>query len=176
MESWGGEQRYKKHSIQFPPTHELCILRNLWLGEEGNELSIDLDPVDEVGIHVTPPVGNLSAEIERLQILLTGAAWRRMRELGGILTGDKGTQPKRLDEEAFIFVSSDEMAAWLFFLPSVGGGKELTLTQLQQLFVVRGVTSGVDWELLKRISECEQRYFRLFTIACGVPSLRGDRR
>lgn len=104
------------------------------------------------------------AEGEPLMRALGTAAEKRQASLA--------TQAE-LDEEAFLYLDGRRLMAWLLLFPPVGGGARMTIRHLYRELVRGGVVSGVDRKLLEGLPELEERYFRLFPIACGTPAVDG---
>ena len=157
--------------IEFPPEHDLCRLRALWLGTEGqaNAMRVSLWP-DEFGPEPMIRGKHLYKEKERLKILLTYTAHRRMEQISGQAAGGAVEQ---MDEAAYIFLSEDKMTAWLFLFPPVGKGKQLTNAQLCQTVAEYHVENGVDWEALMKLPQPPGRWFQLFPIARGTAPVPG---
>lgn len=156
--------------MEFPPDHDLCKLRAQWLGTEGqgHAMRLNIWP-DEFG-PVPVDGGRVLKEKERLKILLTYTAHMRVKQISGSTAG--GTEAQ-MDEAAYIFLSEDEMAAWLFLFPPVGQGKRLTNAQLCQTVAEYKVKSGVSWQLLLKLPDPPHRWFRLFPIARGTAPTPG---
>lgn len=163
-----GEREGCACAITFPPGHALCRLRELWTGERTGALVLDLLPSEEE--QALLPEEKRSEEREALRDALSELAEERADR---VLDEPFQSPPSDLDELAFVHVSGDEMLAWLFLLPPIERGRELTVTQLQQALVRQGVTSGVDWRLLRGLTDEPDRYFRLFPVARGTAPVRG---
>lgn len=111
----------------------------------------------------------LSREAQRLWLLLTRAAHARIEAISAIPT----QSPVDLDEDPFVYISSDGMAAWLFLFPAIGQGKQLSPARLHQTLMRHGVTTGVNWTLLWKFATLPQRCFLFFPIAQGTAPLPG---
>lgn len=155
--------------IVFPPEHPLCQLRTLWSGEADSSEPLRLSLLSDEYDHLPLLGESLPREIQRLRRLLTDTARARM---GQIIHG--GPSLVDLDERALVFVTRDEMLAWLFLLPPVGQGQALSGSQLQQALLQYGVTSGIHWKVLRRLHDLPQRWFRLLPIAQGTAAMDGQ--
>lgn len=157
--------------VSFSPDHALCRLRTFCSGRNQQDLPLKLDLLHGDSLCETPlPAQTLAGEGDRLTAFLSGAARARLE---GITAALSSPLPD-LDETALVFVSADEMAAWLLPLPPVGQGAELSTPQLCKILIEHGVVHGIDWGLLRRLSACPQRYFQLFLIARGTPPTPGQ--
>lgn len=81
--------------------------------------------------------------------------------------------PIAMDAFPMVYVTSDHMAAWLVIFPPVGQGRPLDGDMLEDALAEHGVTYGVDTELLRRLPDAPDRYFRLFMAAKGTPVVHG---
>lgn len=79
----------------------------------------------------------------------------------------------RMDLEKFVevFVSDDEMSADIFVSPELGD-YQLDIRNLAQFIVERGITVGIDDDLLQEILD-KKNYGELITIAKGVEAYEG---
>lgn len=164
------EQQLTSLEVEFPPGHDMCRLRALWLGTEGqgHAMRLNIWP-DEFG---PAPIAGKSQfrEKERLEILLTYTAHMRAKQ---IFDGAAEGSQVQIDEEAYVFLSEDEMAAWLFLFPPVGEGRRLTNAQLCQMMDEYKIKYGVNWDFLMKLPEPPHRWFRLFPVACGKAPIPG---
>lgn len=163
-ESGGSDPKYE---IVFSPEHVLCQLWAIWAGQEvqGQSLQLRLMP-EETGQPF--PVSDPAREAKRIQVLLTHIAKVRVGQLAAHAD---------VDEMAIVIPALNEMMAWLFLLPPVGQGAQLSASQLHQALLRRGITFGINWNALCSISDCPHRYFYLFPIAFGkapVPGRDGE--
>lgn len=153
-----------EYDIVFSPDHDLSKLWVIWTGQEvlGQSLRLSLLPEgsDQQSFQVKDP----ECEIRRIQTLLTHMARVRVKQVLAHVTAD---------ELAVVFPSEDEMIAWMFLFPPIGKGQQLTSSQLNQALQRRGVTYGVNWNMLCGMSESSQRNFHLFPIAVGKAPVPG---
>lgn len=157
-------------SIVFSPGHALCRLWELWSGKPQQELSTDITLLPDGSGCACLTVEDLGREKEHLRQCVTQAAQQRLQAI----SPDSPQSPKTsLDEAAFVFLSSDEMAAWLLLFPPVGQGRELTMSRLEQILAAQGVVSGINCRLLCKVSLRPQPYFQLIPIACGTAPVPG---
>ena len=152
-----------RYEIVFPAEHVLCQLWAVWTGQgaQGQSLRLSLAP-EETGQPV--PLNDPARETKRIQVLLTHIAKARVSQLAAHVDAD---------EMAVVIPALNEMMAWLFLLPPVGQGKQLSASQLHQALLRRGVTYGINWNVICGISDCIHRYFYLFPIAFGKAPVPG---
>ena len=156
--------------MEFPPDHDLCKLRALWLGTEGKRYAMRLNLwPDEFG-PVPVAENRLLKEKGRLKVLLTYTAHKRLKQIPGSAAGGSEAH---LDEAAYIFLSEDEMAAWLFLFPPMGQGRRLSNAELCRTVAEYEVKNGVNWEQLLELPDPPHRWFRLFPIARGTAPIPG---
>lgn len=153
-------------TILLPPDHPLCRLRDL--SREGGEESLSLCLFPEESGIPRGIVKNLSCEVGIMKLSLAHAAEKRLR----LVSPDQAAQPDA-DEQVYLYLSCDRMAAWVMLFPPTGGGKTLTVPQLQRTLLQRGVIFGIDQPLLRQLPGREDRFFRLFPIAWGLPPTDG---
>lgn len=155
--------------IALPDDHVLYKLWDLWRDgvDVGPPPKLDFAPEDP---KVELPVTNLSHEKGVLRQDLAFQAGLRLRH--AVVHPDDQPAPV-LDEMVLIHLSADQLAAWILLLPPIGGGRQLTAAQIKQALVQKGVTFGVDEQLLARLPSHPQKYFHLFFIAHGIPAIQG---
>ena len=147
----------------FYPDHDLCKLWSLWSGLSCQDAPLRLEQFFEQSSQLA--VAQFSSKDKyRLWDFLTAAARKRIESISAISV----YAPLDLDEEAFIFFSGNEMDAWLFLFPPMGQGKQLSPSQIHKILAHQGVTFGVDWMRLWKLSSVTQRYFQLFPMAHGA--------
>ncbi len=83
------------------------------------------------------------------------------------------TPPFQLDALPLIYVTANQLAAWLVVFPPIGEGKELDLEMLASILKESGVSYGLDKELLDSLPNAKDRYFHLFLIAQGREVVHG---
>lgn len=151
------------YSISFPPEHKLCNLWRLWanIPEPTACLQVCVSYGDDQARELPPE--KLERDRQRIQHALgyIGKAYvDKVCRLNPL-------EPHGLDEAVFIIMSGDEMDAWLFLLPPVKAGAELTVAQIHKCLLQQGIRVGIDWQSLCEIAKCQQRYFQLFHVAGG---------
>ena len=149
--------------ITFSAGQALWKLYQLWQGGDETPLRLSLlsgeDPCNAL-------LGdNLPREHQRLQLLLNDAAQARLEALSA--------SPDALDERALVFLTRDELAAWLFLFPAVGQGRALTNARLQQALLRHNITTGIRWDTLRQLPTLSQRHFRMVPIAVGTAPIPG---
>lgn len=158
-------QELPEEELSFPDGHCFHRLYTLWRGNEEEKgerpfLTLWEDPQQTCPLSAR----ELQAEGARLIQALGAAAEKRWKSLA---------EQKALDEGAFLYLDEGRLMAWLLLFPPVGGGEHLTIRHLYRELVCCGVVSGVNRQLVERLPELEERYFRLFPIACGKPAVDG---
>lgn len=86
----------------------------------------------------------------------------------------KEAEPVVLDARPCFFLSADKLYAWVFVLPPVGAGEELSRDMLYRAMVQQGISYGVNTRLADRLSHDEHKYFTLYPIAKGKPAFDGE--
>ncbi len=81
--------------------------------------------------------------------------------------------PVSIDALPMVFVSSNKLAAWILVFPPVGEGKPADGELLERALKEKGVSFGTDEELLKKLPEEGDCYFRLILAAKGQPAADG---
>ena len=111
----------------------------------------------------------LTRELSRLRTAIDGAASSRAAQL-----------PKTLDDpcpnvdaRAAVFMTRDQLAAWILAYPPIGEGQELTREMLSKAMSDSGIQYGVDEALLDGLPERRDRYFHLFPLAQGEAAVHG---
>ncbi len=75
--------------------------------------------------------------------------------------------PLMMDALPLVYITEDQLAAWLIVFPPVGEGRELEQSMLEKVLEESNVCFGVDTELMESLSDKQDRYFHLFLIAKG---------
>lgn len=78
-----------------------------------------------------------------------------------------------LDAMAEVFLTEDEMSAWLFIYPPSGQGQEADSELLQNALNEKKVTYGVEDGLLERVAKDKKKYFQLYLVAEGKQPIDG---
>lgn len=149
--------------LVIPPGHDLQTLYTLWHGSDAPlHLSLLSEEVDCSAL-----LGDsLPREHQRLLLLLGDAARNRLEILRA--------SPEALDEAVVVFLTRNELAAWLFLFPAVGQGRELSNNQIQQMLLRSNVTAGICWKTLRQLHELPNRHFRMIPIALGKAQVPGQ--
>ena len=144
--------------LVFPPEHNLCRLRTLW------------DPSSAAQpLHMNLASDPVSAA--HLRILLNQAA--QMRLQSAFPNGPH--QPMAdLEEGALVYLPDDQMSAWLVLFPPTGKGERLSFPKLCHILATHNIVSGINWPLLRHISNEPDRYFRPLPIAMGTAPVGGE--
>lgn len=157
------------------PVHQLYNLRR----KEAGYLPTPRFCLDEDGVL---PEEMVEREKNRLRTVLTGKCAARLKQARGQSKQGRGGKKKEETEEdgplaldalPCFFISSDKLYAWVFALPPVGPGEELSKERLYQGLAEQGIFYGLDTQLADRLSRDEDRYFHLFLIARGKPAFDG---
>lgn len=153
-----------KGDLVFPPEHELSLLWSICSRERREEdMRLTLCPEEEQQLPLDEE--RLAQESMRAHVFLTQVARVRLRQMADGVSAD---------EAAVVFLSSDSMVAWMFFLPPVGEGKQLRASQIHQVLSQRGVVYGIRWNTICEMCECSNRYFHMFVLACGKAPVPGE--
>lgn len=112
---------------------------------------------------------NLTKEMSRLRTAIDGAASSRVAQLPK--TPDDPCP--NVDARVAVFMTRDQLAAWLFAYPPIGEGQELSKEMLNKAISDSGIQYGVDQALLDSLPEKGDRYFNLFPIAQGEAAVHG---
>ncbi len=156
-------------SMGFAAHSPLCALRGMWQGQQPESLEITLPSGPWQALEAK---SNVPLEGGRFQAALTRAAFARLSRLSERSPLYAG---ENLDGQAVVHLSHEDMVAWIFLLPPVGQGRELSSDDLLQALIEKGVTQGIDLEFLCRLPRMENRYFTPFPVAMGrVPSQGKD--
>ncbi len=83
------------------------------------------------------------------------------------------TQEPALDALPYVFISADKMEAWLLIFPPVGQGKEADKEMLEEALAGKGITFGIEEELIAGIIDASEKYFHIFTAAKGEAAIQG---
>lgn len=83
------------------------------------------------------------------------------------------TQEPALDALPYVFISADKMEAWLLIFPPVGQGKEADKEMLEEALAGKGITFGIEEELISGIIDASEKYFHIFTAAKGKAAIQG---
>lgn len=187
-------------SLQLPLQHPIHNLWTLWTEQKGlapfPELCLEGPP----GHREVFSKIELEGELRRLSKLITSTAEARLKEAvpkepeaaaGQDREGDaagkdaqkdpsvsddgneKERQVPKMDAQAEVFSAKNQMAAWLFIYPPVGGGREIDRDMLAQVLKENDIEFGVDEERLEQIPKEANRYFHLFFAAQGVSPVHG---
>lgn len=115
-------------------------------------------------------LSDAAEELLRLKQRVTDAAATRRRVVASKAAG--GPIPD-LDAEVNIYRSRDGLSAWAVIFSPVGKGRELTREMLSHALAGKQIVLGVDQDLLDHLPAREDRYFRLYLLARGVPPAHG---
>ena len=124
-------------------------------------------------------------ELMRFRIEMTKAADSRLKDVLPKLATEENEEENGEESETshlepsmdalpFVYVSSDNMYAWVMVFPPTGWGKELTKDLLFEALEKKKVTYGLDQEVFENLPEDYNRYFHLFLIAKGSKAANGD--
>jgi len=82
-------------------------------------------------------------------------------------------KPDAVDALPWFFLSNDKIYAWVLVFPPNSEGKELSRELLLRAMDEAGISFGVDYRLIDRLSHDDSRYFNLFLLAKGKPAFDG---
>lgn len=89
------------------------------------------------------------------------------------LSKEQNAPPLDMDALPFVHIAADKLSAWVMVFPPIGEGKELDQELLEDALKDKGVTFGVDEELVKRLPKEPEKYFYLYSVAKGKPAVQG---
>ena len=114
------------------------------------------------------------AELLRLQMFVNSTANGRFEQLRKVeKRGEEQSSLPDLDAQVAVFLSKDNLTAWLLAYPPVGDGRELDREALDRELAKQQVRFGIDEELLEALPQNPERYFRLFLAAQGRAAVNG---
>ncbi len=114
------------------------------------------------------------AELLRLQMVVNSTANGRFEQLRKVeKRGEEQSSLPDLDAQVAVFLSKDNLTAWLLAYPPVGDGRELDREALDRELAKQQVRFGIDEELLEALPQNPERYFRLFLAAQGRAAVNG---
>lgn len=166
------QQRYEDMSQGWDMSHlgentPLADLFHTWEREQGHACAVHkaLRLSDE-GRLLTEQELHIAEKHMGLQLLSAA------RERYQFLADKDGVLNRRADAKPFIYVSYNQMKAWILVFPPIHGGAAITMEQLTDILEEHGVVEGIDKEVLYDIVQNE-RYFRIFPVAGGRQAEHG---
>lgn len=166
--------------LKLPVDHAVNRLYDLWTDEAGGQPSLCLYLEGLSGDCEERELGRLERELTkeaefRLKNTVIKVKKSREENEAKEQADEDVYEEKRNSLEAypFVFVSADKMKAWIMVFPPVGGG-ELSREMLEKSLEKNKVSYGADEGLIGRLSEEEDRYFRLFLAAEGKEAVHGE--
>ncbi len=160
--------------LQLPPEHALHKLWGLHMEEQGNRMSFPVlrleGPPEQRNILSEDDIGR---ELSRLDSLISSTASERLvyaipKEQDE--DDDFGTD---LDAQAVVFVTGDQLNAWMLVYPPVGEGAELSKSIIDKSLEDNNIKYGLDEDLIKSLPENQEKYFKLHFIARGEAPVHG---
>ncbi|MCI9423164.1 MAG: DUF342 domain-containing protein [Dorea sp.] len=168
--------------------HPFILLYEKWREQVGYAPlpHLRLDYGDEDG----PVDENLEKELSRLRRAITAVAADRLSQIPKEPEPEPPSEeeseakedveeeveeepPFQLDAQPLIYVTADQLAAWLVVFPPIGEGRELDKEMLDGILKESGVSYGLNTELLDGLPDAQDRYFHLFLIARGRAVVHG---
>lgn len=154
-------------ALSLPPEHAMSKLWALHR-EQGGMSPPPLLQLWEPGADAPPGVD--SSEQPHLQMLVNLSANQRLAQAK---PKKEGEPLPSLPAQAAVFVSGNQMAAWLLIYPSMGKGAPPDRKMLTRALRDAGVSHGVDDELLDILPEQPDSFFRLYAVAQGTAPVHG---
>ena len=156
------------------PDHTVNKLWQLWTEQAGPQCPPSFCLEDPEGESEPIPAAQVQQELARLLLTVNVSANQRLEKARPKETGTEaeGLSPA-LDAQAVAFVASDQLTAWVFAYPPVGGGKELTRDMLIKALGEKQVAYGIDNALMDALPGRQDRYFRLYIAARGRAAVHG---
>lgn len=155
--------------LDLPPEHSLHRLWNLrleqagWLPSPRLVLMSGQDP--EPLTHA-----EVEKELPRLRLAVTSSSNQRIAKA---LPKKEDDPAPVMDAMPTVFITRDQLTAWLLVFPPVGDGREVTREMLRQALDAAQVRFGVDEGLLDSLPGRQDKYFHLLLIARGTPPVHG---
>lgn len=168
--------------------HPFILLYEKWREQVGYAPlpHLRLDYGDDDG----PVDENLEKELSRLRRAITAVAADRLSQIPKEPEPESPSEeeseakedgeeeveeepPFQLDAQPLIYVTVDQLAAWLVVFPPIGEGRELDKEMLDGILKESGVSYGLNTELLDALPDAQDRYFHLFLIARGRAVVHG---
>ncbi len=168
--------------------HPFILLYEKWREQVGYAPlpHLRLDYGDDDG----PVDENLEKELSRLRRAITAVAADRLSQIPKEPEPESPSEeeseakedgeeeveeepPFQLDAQPLIYVTADQLAAWLVVFPPIGEGRELDKEMLDGILKESGVSYGLNTELLDALPDAQDRYFHLFLIARGRAVVHG---
>lgn len=88
------------------------------------------------------------------------------RERYQLLANKEGVLNRKAAAKPFIYVSHNQMKAWVLVFPPIHGGEAIRMEQLTDILEEHGVVEGIDKEVLYEIVQ-KELYFQIFPVAKG---------
>lgn len=185
-----------KVELELPQEHALHKLCDLRVQRAGGQLRPRLELQGREDLSQD----QIRKELGRLQRAVTMAANSRLKKVTsresaaamkaggkadpsreqGTLTekqenpsNEQNAPPLNMDALPFVHIAADKLSAWVMVFPPIGEGKELNQELLKGALSDKGITFGVDEELLKRLPDDPEKYFYLYSVAKGKPAVQG---
>lgn len=168
-------ERPPRHTLELAQSHAIFKLWTLYCEQAGwaprPELALEgpQDPIMDDAAAKT--------ELLRLQMIVNSTANKRFEQLQNQRTGQRGEEGKSslpdLNAQAVVFLSKDNLTAWLLVYPPVGTGRDADRALLDRALGEQKISFGVDEALLDSLPQDPDRYFRLFPVARGVAAVNG---
>ena len=158
--------------VDLDPDHSLYALYSLRRRQSSCPVS---QPYVRLDADVFEP-NVLERERDRLKKALTAASNARLSKTvpKKVKEGEEPPPPPLLDALPWVYISNDKLSAWLLVCPPVGEGRELDRELLDNALRENGVIFGMDEDLLDRLPQDKERYFKLFCIARGRAAIDGE--
>ena len=184
----GGASASSLSLLELPEDHPIYRLHSQRRHEAGY-LPAPRVCLDETGM--LPPE-TVRRELDRLRPMLAAACSARLKAVQDSAAPkrserrekkkDGEEQPERrqaeapppaLDAQPFVYLSANQLYAWVLVFPPVGQGEELTREMLDSALAGQGVRYGLDRNLIDRLAHHDRRYFNMFLAAKGKPAFDG---
>ena len=157
-----------RYSLDLAQSHAIFKLWTVYSEQTGWKLAFEGIPdllMDDV---------TAKAELLRLQMVVNSTANGRFEQLRKVeKRGEEQSSLPDLDAQVAVFLSKDNLTAWLLAYPPVGDGRELDREALDRELAKQQVRFGIDEELLEALPQNPERYFRLFLAAQGRAAVNG---
>ncbi len=165
--------------LELSPEHPMVLLWSVFVNHGGTAPEPFLDFAEGLvsrsveGLWEEPaPMSreDVKRELPRLDSFVSRTAKQRLSKV--VTPADE--PPPDLDAEARVFLTGQNMTAWILIFPPSGMGKNVTRETLEDALDDAKVRFGVDEGLLDFLPEDPEPYFKLCLAARGRPPVDGE--
>lgn len=162
-----------RHCLELPDSHAIYDLCALYREQTGRSArpELYLEGPDDPCL----PDQEGEAELHRIRAPLTSSANKRLKQASPRkAAGEEQPSIPDLDTQAEVFLSKNNLTAWILAYPPSGGGKHLDRETLTGALAKHKITFGINEALLDAIPKDPKPYFKLYPIARGQSPVPGE--